>query len=259
MMSYRSLFKNSIAAFCIGILSMAAHSQSTNPAKGATLHVAVSANSPPMAFKSPDGKIQGVDMDIFTKYCQSRGCTLNIKEYTFDGMLGAVASGHADVAFSGISITEKRKKVMDFSHPYYDNTWYLVSLSNRSIDLSSLANLKNYSIGYPRGMAYADLIKNKLEPKGYYSLRDVKLYPSYSEVLTELQNRNIDLAFVEEPVFKDYQIKRNAPIISRHAFKGNDQLGFAFKKGSLIREDFDKYLNELGQKQIDNIINKWMS
>ncbi|WP_080417676.1 transporter substrate-binding domain-containing protein [Burkholderia ubonensis] len=258
-MIYHSLFRNSLVAFCISTLPIAAHSEATNPVKGMTLHVAVSANSPPMVFKSPDGKIQGADMDIFTKYCQTRGCTLDIKEYTFDGMLGAVASGQADVAFSGISITEKRKQVMDFSHPYYDNTWYLVSLNNRNIDLPSLANLKNYSIGYPRGMAYTDLIRNKLEPKGYYSLKNAKLYPSYSEVIAELQNKNIDLAFVEEPVFKDYQIKRKTPIISRHAFRGNDQLGFAFKKGSPIRDDFNKYLNELSQKQIDSIINNWMS
>ncbi len=38
-------------------------------------------------------------------------------------MLGAVASGQADVAFSGISITDKRKKVIDFSEPYYINSF----------------------------------------------------------------------------------------------------------------------------------------
>ena len=73
-------------------------------------------------------------------------------------------SGQADVAFSGISITDKRKEAMDFSQPYYDNAWHLVSLSSKNLKITDLAELKKYSIGFPRGMAYADLIKNELEP-----------------------------------------------------------------------------------------------
>lgn len=240
------------------LLSSLTHAD-TSIAEEKIINVAVAANSPPMLFKSPDGKIQGADMEIFSGYCKLRGCTLKVKEYTFDGMLGAVASAQADVAFSGISITPKRQQVMDFSKPYYDNSWHLVSLTNKNIKITDLSQLKKYTIGYPRGMAYTDLIKNDLEPKGYYSLKNAKLYPSYSEVLTELKNGKIDLAFVEEPVFIDYKNKRKDPIMSSYVFKGNDQLGFAFKKGSPLRDDFNQYLNQLGQQKIDVIINTWMN
>ena len=77
------------------------------------IKVAVSPASPPMLFDDK-GQIVGVDMDIFQGYCQSRGCTLKVTPYDWAGMLGAVSSGQADVAFSGISITDKRKEVMDF-------------------------------------------------------------------------------------------------------------------------------------------------
>ena len=123
------------------------------------IKVAVSPASPPMLFDDK-GQIVGVDMDIFQGYCQSRGCTLKVTPYDWAGMLGAVSSGQADVAFSGISITDKRKEVMDFSQPYYDNAWHLVSMKNKNIQITDLNQLKKYSIGYPRGMAYDDLIKN---------------------------------------------------------------------------------------------------
>lgn len=90
--------------------------------------VAVSPASPPMLYEQ-EGKFKGVDFDIFSAYCQSRGCTMDITAYDWQGMLGAVSSGQADVAFSGISITESRQQAMDFSTPYYDNTWYLVALT----------------------------------------------------------------------------------------------------------------------------------
>lgn len=221
------------------------------------IKVAVSPASAPMLFDDK-GKIVGVDMDIFQGYCQSRGCTLKVTPYDWAGMLGAVSSGQADVAFSGISITDKRKEAMDFSQPYYDNAWHLVSTKKKNIQITDLNQLKKYTIGYPRGMAYDDLIKNDLEPKGYYSLSKVKLYPSYAEVITDLQNGNLDLAFIEEPVFLNYQNKLDLPIQSSYVFTGFDKLGFAFAKGSKLRDDFDKYLNEIGPEKIKAILDKWM-
>lgn len=222
------------------------------------IKVAVSPASPPMLFDDK-GQIVGVDMDIFKGYCESRSCTYKVTPYDWQGMLGAVSSGQADVAFSGISITDKRKEAMDFSQPYYDNAWHLVSMKDKNIQITDLSQLKKYSIGYPRGMAYDDLIKNELEPKGYYSLSQVKLYPSYTEVITDLQNGNLDLAFIEEPVFLNYQNKLKLPIQSSYNFTGFDKLGFAFAKGSKLRDDFDKYLNEIGADKIKAILNKWMN
>jgi polar amino acid transport system substrate-binding protein len=221
------------------------------------VRVAVSPNSPPMLFDDK-GKIVGADMAIFEGYCQARGYTLKVTPYDWQGMLGAVSSGQADVAFSGISITDKRKEAMDFSQPYYDNAWHLVSTTKKNIVITDLSQLKKYSIGYPRGMAYDDLIKNELEPKGYYSLKDVKLYPSYAEVVTDLQNGNLDLAFIEEPVFANYKYKMKLPIESAYVFKGFDKLGFAFAKGSKMRDDFNAYLTELGPEKIKAILDGWM-
>ncbi|HEY7776423.1 MAG TPA: transporter substrate-binding domain-containing protein, partial [Kineobactrum sp.] len=197
---------------------------------GNVIKVAVSPNSPPMLY-AENGVNKGIDLDIFEGYCKSRGCVLKITAYDWQGMLGAVSSGQADVAFSGISITEKRKEAMDFSQPYYDNAWHLVALTRRNIKITDLSELKAYSIGYPRGMAYGGLIKNKLEPEGYYSLSDVQLYPTYSEVVTDLQNGNLDLAFIEEPVLANYIRTLKLPIESTYSFTGFDTLGFAFVKG----------------------------
>lgn len=219
------------------------------------IRVAVSPASPPNLFEE-NGKIQGLDLEIFEGYCKARGCKLKITAYDWQGMLGAVVGGQADVAFSGISITDKRKEVMDFSQPYLENTWNLMSLSERKLDLSDLGKLKDYVIGYPRGMAYTDFIKSDLEPKGIYSLAKVKLYPSYNEVLTDLQNGNIDLAFVDGTVASIY--RKKLPLRDSHVFSGFDRFGYAFPKGSPLRADFDNYLNELGPEKRQAILDKWL-
>jgi len=217
------------------------------------IRAAVSPASPPMLYEK-DGKLMGVDYDIFSAYCKSRNCTLKTTAYDWQGMLGAVSSGQADVAFSGISITDRRKQVMDFSTPYYDNTWYLVAMQKNAKPITDLAELKTQRIGYPRGMAYDDLVRNELEPKGYYSLSQVQLYPSYNEVITDLQNGNLDLAFIEKPVLENFKNKLHLPIESVYAFTGKDVLGFAFAKGSALRNDFDKFLVELGPDKLEEMI-----
>jgi polar amino acid transport system substrate-binding protein len=245
-----------VASFALGlaILSLGACGESEQQSK--VINVAVTPASPPNLFEE-NGETKGLDFDLFDGYCKARGCTLNITAYDFQGMLGAIVSKKADVAFSGISITEPRKKVMDFSKPYMDNDWVLVSMKSRNLKLANLDTLKQYSIGFPRGAAYMDFIKTQLEPKGQYDVDQVKLYPSYNEVLADLQNGQVDLAFLDGTVASVY--RKKLPIQDSYVFAGIDQLGFAFPKGSELRADFDKYLDELGPEKRQAIIDKWMN
>ncbi|MCK9468590.1 MAG: transporter substrate-binding domain-containing protein [Porticoccaceae bacterium] len=221
------------------------------------IRVAVSPASPPNLYEE-NGRTQGLDLEIFEGYCAARGCTLRITAYDWQGMLGAIVSRQADVAFSAISITEERLKAMDFSQPYMENTWNLVSLTSRNIHIDDLVELNQYTIGYPRGMAYSDFIKNDLEPKGIYSLSQVKMYPSYNEVLSDLQNGNLDLAFLDGTVASVY--RKSLPISDTYVFTGFDRFGFAFPKGSELREDFDRYLSdELSPQALQAIIDKWLN
>lgn len=247
--------RRSLLASFAGALAILSISGCGKPETSKVINAAVSPASPPNLFEE-NGQTKGLDYDLFDGYCKARGCTLNVTAYDWQGMLGAVVSKKADVAFSGISITEPRKKVMDFSKPYMDNTWNLVSLKSRNIKLANLDTLKDYKIGFPRGMAYMDFIKTDLEPKGIYKTAQVKLYPSYNEVLTDLQNGQIDMAFLDGTVASVYAKK--LPIHDSYVFTGFDRFGFAFPKGSKLRADFDKYLDELGPEKKQAIIDKWM-
>ena len=220
------------------------------------IKVAVSPAIPPMLFEK-DGKYTGMDLEIFEGYCKSRGCTFKMTAYDWLGMLGAVTSGQADVAFSGISITDKRKEVMDFSNPYFTSTWQLIGLTNRNIKITDLSQFKKYTIGYPRGSVFDDYVKTVLQPKGYYTVDQVKLYPSPAEALIALQNGNVDLVFVDSVMLVNYQKSLNLPVSSSYQVVGFDNLGFAFKKDSKLRDDFNLYLSELGPEKLSTMMNRW--
>lgn len=221
------------------------------------LQVAISPTVPPMMFEK-DGSYTGLDLEIFEGYCKARGCTFKMTAYDWLGMLGAVSSGRADVAFSGISITDKRKEAMDFSNPYLVSTWDLISLKNRQIHITDLAQLKKYTIAYPTGTVFDDYVKAVLEPAGYYSSKQIMLYPSYAETMLALQNGTVDLVFTDRAMLSSYQKSMKLPMVSSYQVNGFDNLGFAFKKDSKLRDDFNRYLIELGPDKLKGLESKWV-
>ena len=252
----QSFTKTLILSVCI-LLSLFSVAWSKSDNKSAkVLQVAISPAVPPFAFEEK-GQPVGVDIEIFKGFCESRGYTCKLKSYDFQGMLGAVASGQADVAFSGISITPKRLEAMEFSNPYVQTSWDLISLTKRNIQITNLAQVKNYSIGFPTGTIFMGYIKSEWVPKGIYPINRVKLYPSYSEALTDLNNGNLDLIFTDTSMLLTYVNKMKLPLTSSYRIASADKLGFAFKKGSPVREEFNKYLAELGPEKIKAMETKW--
>src|SRR5690606_41260132 len=133
----------------------------------------------------------------------------------------------------------------------------LASLEKRSLQLARLAQLMPTSTGHPHGMPYSDFVRKVLDPKGVYRLEQVKPYPSYNEVLADLQNGNLDLAFLDGTVASVY--RKTLPIRDSYVFTGFDRFGYAFPKDSPLREDFDRYMKEdLGEQRLQAIIAKWL-
>jgi polar amino acid transport system substrate-binding protein len=248
--------KTLLLSTCISLALLSVACSKSDNKTTKVLQVAISPSIPPFTFEEK-GQPVGVDVEIFKGFCESRGYTYKFKAYDFQGMLGAVASGQADLAFSGISITPARLEVMEFSNPYIQNSWDLISLSKRNIHITNEAQIKNYSIGFPTGTVFMDYIKNEWAPKGIYPINRVKLYPSYSEAITDLNNGNLDFVFTDSSMLITYVNKMKMPFISSYQIAYADKLGFAFKKGSPIREDFDKYLAELGPEKIKAMESKW--
>lgn len=96
--------RNLIAAFALGLAGVAVGGCGKQESASKVINVAVTPASPPNLFEE-NGQTKGLDYDLFDGYCKARGCTMNITAYDFQGMLGAIVSRKADVAFSGISIT----------------------------------------------------------------------------------------------------------------------------------------------------------
>lgn len=215
-------------------------SEQTAPAQKA-LRAAVCPTSPPNCFQQ-DQEYVGIDVEILRAFCEGRGGSFEVTAYDWAGMLGAVVAGRADVAFSGISITDKRKEVMDFSEPYMVNTLIIAALADRGVAIATTADWKNYKLGFVRGMYFGDLVKTTY--KDAYAYEDLKQYPSYNELLADLGNGNVDGAFMDSLVMADQKEKGIYDLATAFTLAEADNFGFAFPKGSALRDEFNQFLLE---------------
>ncbi len=86
-------------------------------ARTGKLVVATNAEFPPYEYVS-DNQIVGIDMDIMQAICDELGYDMEIENMAFDSILPAIQSGKADVGAAGMTVTEARKKNVDFSDSY---------------------------------------------------------------------------------------------------------------------------------------------
>lgn len=89
-------------------------------AQGQKVRVGVEGNYPPFSMISPDGKLSGFDIDVANAVCAEMKAECTLVQQEWDGMIPALNVKKFDMIVASMTITEERKKAVDFSDPYYD-------------------------------------------------------------------------------------------------------------------------------------------
>ena len=85
---------------------------------GGKLVMVTNAEFPPYESKDNKGNVVGIDVDIMKAICDMLDMDLEIKDTAFDSILANVERKMADVGVAGMTITEERRKQVDFTDPY---------------------------------------------------------------------------------------------------------------------------------------------
>ncbi|MDD4689436.1 MAG: transporter substrate-binding domain-containing protein [Eubacteriales bacterium] len=106
--------------------------------------MATSADFEPYEYYEKD-EIVGIDVEIMEAVCEKLGMTLQIEDMSFDSVIGAAQTGKADIAMSGITITEDRKNMVNFTTPYTSTTQSIIVVKDG--DIAKKADLEGKKIG----------------------------------------------------------------------------------------------------------------
>ena len=121
------------------LAALAAAALVTGPAHAAdVLRVGTDATFPPMEF-TENGKRTGFDIDLVEAIGKKLGKQVEWVDIDFKGLIPGLVSHRFDMAVSAIYITDARKKVVDFTEPYYAGG--LVAMVKDGSSIQKLADL----------------------------------------------------------------------------------------------------------------------
>ncbi|MGL5447221.1 MAG: transporter substrate-binding domain-containing protein [Rhabdaerophilum sp.] len=170
-------------------------------AQGETIRIGIEGNYPPFSMIAPDGKISGFDIDIANAVCAEIKARCTFVQQEWDGMIPALNAKKFDMIVASMTITEERKKAVDFSDPYYDVPSRWVAKSG-AFKEATPASLKGKKIIVLRNSPRAKFVQDN------YKDSEVLLVAKETEVYLELIAGRGDIALGSSVVSGEALLKK---------------------------------------------------
>ncbi|MDX8468188.1 ABC transporter substrate-binding protein [Mesorhizobium sp. VK23B] len=158
---------------------------------------------PPFNTITPDGKVEGFDIDIANALCAQMKVECEIVTQDWDGIIPALQAKKFDAIIASMSITEERKKQVAFTHKYYTTPLSLVALKDSDIASTEPAALAGKTVGAQASTTQANYAQDVYAKAG----AEAKLYPTQEEAVTDLLNGRLDAVISDKFVLVDWMKK----------------------------------------------------
>ncbi|CAL9289633.1 transporter substrate-binding domain-containing protein [Streptomyces griseoincarnatus] len=186
-----------------------------------------------------DGKVQGFDVALIDLVADDLGVKQQILDTPFENFkTGAfLNSGECDLAAAGMTITDERKKNVDFSDPYFNATQAVLVAKDSGV--GSLADVKseNVELGAQAQTTGEDYVKGE----GF----DPVSFESSDAVLNGLRTGQVKAVVIDYPVVQGWlkdEANADAFTVAEQIDTG-EQYGFTVKKGNkALQEAVNKAL-----------------
>ncbi|MDX1465966.1 MAG: transporter substrate-binding domain-containing protein [Halomonas sp.] len=199
------------------------------------------------------GEMVGFDMDIISEVAERAGFEYNLRTMDFNGIIPAVQTGNVDIAIAGITITDERAEIVDFSDPYYDSGLRILVGTNDD-SVQEIEDLKGKKIGTKVGSTSYDFLQENLGDDA-----DITPYPGSSDMYMALLGGSVDAVFYDAPnvgYFSKTKGEGRVKVVG-DLYEGQ-QYGIVFVQGSEWVEPVNEALAEMKEDgTYDEIHAKW--
>ena len=196
-------------------------------------------------------EVEGIDMDIAQAIADALGVELEVQNMDFDGALLAVQQGKVDIVAAGVSVSDEREEVMDFSVKYVDSKdVVLVNKADPKVEESTAEALEGKVVGVQQGNI-ADLwVSENAAPKS------VQRYTKFVQAAQDLLNGKIDCIVMDEAPALELVASNDGLAILEGEALFEDSYAVAIKKGNeQMKAAVDAVITQLQESgQMDEII-----
>ncbi|MGG1397970.1 transporter substrate-binding domain-containing protein [Bacillus salipaludis] len=203
--------------------------------------VGVDTTYPPFEYK--DGNdYKGIDIDLINAIAKNQGFKIELNPMDFGGIIPAMQANQLDVAIAGMSITDERKKVVDFSTPYFDAGLTVVVKKDNST-IKSVNDLKGKTVAVKKGTTGAKYAQDNASKLGI----KVVQFNDSPAMFQEVSNGNADALIEDYPVISYAIAQKDLGLKIVGDRLNGDQYGIAVLKGQNkdLIEKINKGLAEL--------------
>ena len=165
------------------------------------LTMSTNAAFPPYEMTADDGSFEGIDVEVAEAIAEKLGLELQIDDMDFDAALLAAQTGKSDMVMAGVTVTEDRQVVMDFSNTYA--TGIQVVIVPEDSDIASIEDMTGKMIGVQRGTT-GDLYCSASVEDGGFGEENVTPYDNGLTAVQALQNGQVDCVVIDNAPAQEF-------------------------------------------------------
>ena len=215
------------------------------------LTMATNATFPPYEMTTDTGAFEGIDVDTAQAIAEKLGLELQIDDMEFDAALLSVQQGKADIVMAGVTVTDERKAVMDFSDSYATGIQSIIVPEGS--DIATPDDLAGKKIGTQRGTT------------GYIYCSDdfgdenVVAYDSGLTAVQALNNGQVDAVVIDNAPAKEY-VAANPGLVILDTSYAEEDYAIGMAMGSALEDAINAALEELkADGTLQSIVDKYIT
>ncbi len=199
---------------------------------------------------------EGIDVELAHALADKLGMELVIDDMEFDGALMAVQEGRSDMVLAGLTYTEERDLVMDFTDSYAKGVQVVIVKEGSTVTMDNLGEMM---IGCQRGTTGYIYASDSIE-NGGYGEDHVLAYDNGATAVQALMNDQIDAVIIDEAPAKEY-VNANAGLTILEGEWVTEDYCIAVNEGNTaLRDALNTALNELqADGTVDAIIANYIN
>jgi len=199
---------------------------------------------PPMGYRNEKNEIVGFDIDLAREVTKRLGVELVLQPIDWNAKEQELNTGNIDCIWNGFTITEERKKSINFTDPYVDNAQVAVVKNTSSI--KTLSDLAGKKVGIQAGSSAADAVYGA--EAFAKSLKEIVEVKDNLTALMDLEIGGVDAVVLDLFVAND-NIKRSGKDF-RILAEGlaTEEYGVGFRKNdNALRDKVQQILNDMAK------------
>lgn len=216
------------------------------------LTMSTNAAFPPYEMTTDSGEFEGIDIEIAGAIAEKLGLELVVDDMDFDAALLAAQQGKSDIVMAGVSVTEERQQVMEFSNSYATGVQVVIVAEDSNI--ASVDDIADKMIGTQRGTT------GNIYCTDDYGEDHVTTYDNGLTAVQALMNGQVDCVVIDQEPAKAFVAANQGLKILETEYVSEDYAIGMAKGNTALLEAVNTALAELqADGTVQAIVDKYIS